>query len=60
METEVSFEELLQKAEDKVDLGQHLIKTLEIFKEIPGVQKVQRKIAQEIKFLQKVNSKIKL
>uniref|UniRef100_A0A1I8PVU7 DUF1308 domain-containing protein n=1 Tax=Stomoxys calcitrans TaxID=35570 RepID=A0A1I8PVU7_STOCA len=55
METELDFDEdLLQKAQDKVELGQILIKYLEEFSEIPGVQKVQRKIVQEIKFLQKV------
>ncbi|XP_005191322.1 UPF0415 protein C7orf25 homolog [Musca domestica] len=55
MEPELPYEDdLLQKAEDKVDLGEVLIKTLDEFSEIPGVQKVQRKIVQEIKFLKKV------
>lgn len=55
MEPELPYEDdLLQKAEDKVDLGEVLIKILDEFSEIPGVQKVQRKILQEIKFLKKV------
>lgn len=55
MEPELPYEDdLLQKAEDKVDLGEVLIKILDEFSEIPGVQKVQRKIVQEIKFLKKV------
>ncbi|KAI8128122.1 hypothetical protein FF38_08146 [Lucilia cuprina] len=54
MEQEIPFSELLEKAEEKILLGNELIKHLEDFSEIPGVQKVQRKIYQEIKFLQKV------
>uniref|UniRef100_A0A1B0A5B3 DUF1308 domain-containing protein n=1 Tax=Glossina pallidipes TaxID=7398 RepID=A0A1B0A5B3_GLOPL len=45
---------LLEKAEQKVVLGQELINELDNFNEISGVAKVQRNINQEIKFLRKV------
>ena len=54
MEKEIPYSELLEKAEEKLILGNDLIKQLDDYNEIPGVQKVQRKIYQEIKFLQKV------
>lgn len=54
MEQDLSLSELIEKAEEKILLGNELIKHLDGFSHIPGVQKVQRKIYQEIKFLQKV------
>lgn len=56
MNQDIPFSELLEKAEEKILLGNSLIKNLEDYSEIPGVQKVQRKIYQEIKFLQKVGA----
>ena len=54
MEKEIPYSELLEKAEEKLILGNDLIKQLDDYNEISGAQKVQRKIYQEIKFLQKV------
>ncbi|XP_055390344.1 UPF0415 protein C7orf25 homolog [Condylostylus longicornis] len=51
METE---ENVLSLAENKILLGLDLINKLDQFKKLPGVQKIQRKIGQEIKFLNKV------
>lgn len=54
MQNELDNETLILLAEEKIFLGKELIESLEGFKNIPGVQKIQRKINQEIKFLQKV------
>lgn len=51
---ELTYEELLQKVDEKLALGNDLINTLKKFIQIPGVERIQRKINQEIKFLQKV------
>lgn len=51
----MEIEELIKAAEDKVNLGKELIQKLEIIQHIDGVQKIQRKIQQELKFLEKVN-----
>lgn len=53
---EICEENIQKLAEEKIILGQNLIQQLEQFKSIPGAQKIQRKINQEIKFLQKVVS----
>ncbi|XP_030570228.1 UPF0415 protein C7orf25 homolog [Drosophila novamexicana] len=45
---------LYADANDKIRLGEELKKSLVEFEEIPGVSKVQRKIQQELKFLEKV------
>lgn len=45
---------LVKLAEDKIELGKGLIEKLQEFQQIDGVPKVQRKIQQEIKFLEKV------
>lgn len=47
-------EELIALAEEKVQLGKELIERLQELQHIDGVQKVQRKITQEIKFLEKI------
>lgn len=47
---------LLQDLKAKINDGQELIKTLKIFQEkVHGVDKLTRKISQEIKFLIKVS-----
>ncbi|XP_055845434.1 UPF0415 protein C7orf25 homolog [Episyrphus balteatus] len=53
---EICEENIQNLAEEKITLGQNLIEQLDNFKSIPGAQKIQRKINQEIKFLQKVVS----
>ncbi|XP_023169819.1 UPF0415 protein C7orf25 homolog [Drosophila hydei] len=45
---------LYAEANDKIRLGEELKKSLVEFEDIPGVAKVQRKIEQELKFLEKV------
>lgn len=45
---------LYEDADDKIRLGEELKKALIQFEGIPGVSKVQRKIQQELKFLEKV------
>ncbi|EDV96050.1 UPF0415 protein C7orf25 homolog [Drosophila grimshawi] len=47
-------ESLYEDANDKIRLGEELKKALVEFEDIPGVAKVQRKIQQELKFLEKV------
>lgn len=47
-------EELLRMVDDKIDYGNKLVKLLEDKYEIDGVKKLQRKIRQEIEFLQRV------
>ncbi|XP_054728657.1 UPF0415 protein C7orf25 homolog [Anastrepha obliqua] len=62
MDNEISFEELVKRADEKIKLGHELIEELEEYVQIGGVQKIQRKISQEVKFLKKVikNSTLKL
>lgn len=45
---------LIDLAAEKITFGEELIKSLGAFNEIDGIQKLQRKIKQELKFLQKV------
>lgn len=45
---------LYDEANDKISLGEELKKALIEFEGIAGVSKVQRKIQQELKFLEKV------
>ncbi|XP_017842618.1 UPF0415 protein C7orf25 homolog [Drosophila busckii] len=47
-------DKLYNEANDKVKLGEDLKKELIEFESIPGVSKVQRKIQQELRFLEKV------
>nr|XP_036224889.1 UPF0415 protein C7orf25 homolog isoform X1 [Bactrocera oleae] len=62
MDKEIPFEELVDRANEKIELGYELISQLEEYRQINGVDKIQRKISQEVKFLQKVikNEKLKL
>lgn len=54
MDKEIPFEDLVDRAKEKIELGYELISQLEEFRQINGVDKIQRKISQEVKFLQKV------
>lgn len=47
---------LITTAQEKIQAGSNLIEQLNAFKHVPGTQKIQRKINQEIKFLRKVNN----
>ncbi|XP_026847845.1 UPF0415 protein C7orf25 homolog [Drosophila persimilis] len=49
-------EKLYEEAQKKVVLGEKLKQALVDFEDLPGVSKVQRKIQQELKFLNKVIS----
>lgn len=53
---EICEENIQNLADEKIALGRNLIEQLDQYKSIPGTQKIQRKINQEIKFLQKVVS----
>lgn len=55
MEEQEDQEKLYREAQKKVELGEELKVALKDFEDIPGVTKVQRKIQQELKFLNKVN-----
>ncbi|KAI8038934.1 hypothetical protein M5D96_007637 [Drosophila gunungcola] len=54
MEEQDVQEKLNEEAHKKVKLGEELKKALIDFEDLPGVSKVQRKIQQELKFLNKV------
>lgn len=54
-EENIDQSELYQMGKEKLLLGENLIEQLNQYKHIEGVTKIQRKIIQEIKFLQKVN-----
>lgn len=56
MDKEIPFGDLVDRAKEKIELGYELISQLEEFRQINGVDKIQRKISQEVKFLQKVNN----
>ncbi|KAH8315779.1 hypothetical protein KR067_001906 [Drosophila pandora] len=56
MEEKEDQEILYREAQKKVELGEELKVALKDFEDIPGVTKVQRKIQQELKFLNKVIS----
>ncbi|XP_011204363.2 UPF0415 protein C7orf25 homolog [Bactrocera dorsalis] len=62
MDKEIPFEDLVERANEKIELGYELISQLEEYRQINGVDKIQRKISQEVKFLQKVikNEKLKI
>ncbi|OWR47565.1 hypothetical protein KGM_208947 [Danaus plexippus plexippus] len=53
-------EELLRMVDDKIDYGNKLVKLLEDKYEIDGVKKLQRKIRQEIEFLQRLQKSKKV
>lgn len=57
MEKEYSLEELINLTDEKIELGEKLIKDLSSLEKIDGVPKLQRKINQELKFFKKVNLK---
>lgn len=46
--------ELQLLAQEKIILGENLIKSLQKHNDIEGVTKIERKIQQELKFLKKV------
>lgn len=54
MEEEISLAELIAMAQAKIDLGQKLSKELSQIEHVEGVQKVVRKIKQEISALSNV------
>jgi len=54
MEEQEDREKLYEEAHKKVKLGEELKKALKDFEDLPGVSKVQGKIQQELKFLNKV------
>ncbi|XP_067635809.1 UPF0415 protein C7orf25 homolog [Eurosta solidaginis] len=62
MNKEIPFGELVERANEKITLGEELIDELEQYIQINGVHKIQRKILQEVKFLRKVikNETLKL
>lgn len=47
--------ELCATVDNKIALGENLKKKLDLFRDIDGAVKIQRKISQELKFLEKVN-----
>lgn len=47
--------ELYATVDKKITLGDNLKKKLDLFRDIDGAVKIQRKISQELKFLEKVN-----
>ncbi|CAG9559848.1 unnamed protein product [Danaus chrysippus] len=53
-------EELLRMVDDKIEYGNKLVKLLEDKHEIDGVKKLQRKIRQEIDFLQRLQKSKKV
>lgn len=57
MEKEYSIEELINLTDEKIELGEKLIKDLSSLEKIDGVPKLQRKINQELKFFKKVSQK---
>lgn len=50
----MSQDELSRAADDKIALAKRLVQTIEKFSQIDGAPKIQRKITQELKFLEKV------
>lgn len=46
--------ELYTTVDKKIALGESLKKKLDLFRDIDGAVKIQRKISQELKFLEKV------
>lgn len=50
----MELDKLVEAAEEKISLGKALIEDLTDLSKIDGVNKVERKIRQEIKFLEKV------
>ncbi|XP_063705012.1 UPF0415 protein C7orf25 homolog [Culicoides brevitarsis] len=58
----MELEKLVEAAEEKISLGKSLIEELKDLAKVDGVNKVERKIRQEIKFLEKVknNGKIQI
>lgn len=45
---------LLQKLQEQIELGENLIKRLQVIENVDGVLKLQRKIRQEMQFFRKV------
>lgn len=55
IEENIDQSDLDEMGKEKILLGENLMEKLNQFKHIDGVTKIQRKILQDIKFLQKVN-----
>uniref|UniRef100_A0A182IRY6 Uncharacterized protein n=1 Tax=Anopheles atroparvus TaxID=41427 RepID=A0A182IRY6_ANOAO len=53
---EYTVDELTQLAQEKIDLGEKLLKDLSQLDSIEGVKKIQKKISQELKFLNRVKA----
>lgn len=53
---EYTVEELTQLAQEKIDLGEKLLNDLSQRDTIEGVKKIQKKISQELKFLNRVKN----
>ncbi|XP_035894477.1 UPF0415 protein C7orf25 homolog [Anopheles stephensi] len=53
---EHTIEELTQLAQEKIELGEKLLKSLSQRNTIEGVKKIQKKISQELKFLNRVKA----
>lgn len=51
---EMTQDELWRAADEKIALAKRLVQTIDKFRQIDGAQKIQRKINQELKFLEKV------
>ena len=50
-----TLENVIEMAQEKILLGEHLINELKPYEEsVDGIKKIQRKINQELKFLKKV------
>lgn len=58
-DSKLSANELCEIVDSKIKLGEQLKEQLEVFSGIEGAIKIQRKINQEIKFLDKVIADIK-
>lgn len=52
----MDLEELSELADEKIKLGNDLITSLATLEQIDGVKKIQRKITQEVKFVEKVRT----
>lgn len=54
MEPDITEAELQLLAQEKILLGEGLIKSLRNYEQIEGITKIERKIQQELNFLKKV------
>ncbi|XP_053698255.1 UPF0415 protein C7orf25 homolog [Sabethes cyaneus] len=56
MQNDYTLEELTDLAQEKIVLGEQLLKDLEKLESVDGVRKISKKINQELKFLNKVRN----